>query len=60
MRAPPIPTKPCVKCGAPTNETQSVYGVMHMECFKSWPPKETRAPIEASGQWPKSLPRWTE
>jgi hypothetical protein len=21
---------------------------------------ETRAAIEASGQWPKNLPRWTE
>lgn len=33
---PPIPKKYCVKCGTLTDETQSVYGIMHMECYKSY------------------------
>lgn len=33
VQNPPIPTLPCFKCGVPTNETQSVYGVGHYRCF---------------------------
>jgi len=29
-----IPTKPCFKCGKPTNETQSVFGVGHDSCYR--------------------------
>ena len=32
---PPIPARPCARCGSLTSETQSVYGVMHAECFKA-------------------------
>lgn len=31
---PPIPKTPCFACGIPTDETQSIHGVGHMECFK--------------------------
>lgn len=30
---PATPTLPCFKCGVPTNETQSVHGVGHYQCF---------------------------
>jgi hypothetical protein len=33
MKNPKIPTIDCFKCGKSTNETQSVYGVGHRECF---------------------------
>ena len=32
---PPIPTKACCVCGGETNETQSVYGIAHMHCYKN-------------------------
>lgn len=34
VQNPPIPTRPCFKCGVPTNETQSIHGVGHYKCFK--------------------------
>lgn len=37
---PPIPTRPCARCGIPTNETHSVHGVMHAECFKAVQPDD--------------------
>jgi hypothetical protein len=31
---PPILAAPCFKCGDVTTETQSVYGVGHLACFR--------------------------
>ncbi len=33
VQNPSIPMFPCFKCGVPTNETQSVHGVGHYQCF---------------------------
>ena len=30
---PPIPTKPCFKCGKLATETQSIFGVGCYKCF---------------------------
>jgi hypothetical protein len=30
---PPIPKMPCFKCGILTNETQSIFGIGHYQCF---------------------------
>lgn len=45
---PPIPKEPCFKCGIPTDETQSVYGVGHMDCYKNqgWNSMEDREMLE--------------
>jgi hypothetical protein len=32
-RPPPIPKMPCFKCGILTNETQSIFGIGHYQCF---------------------------
>lgn len=33
---PPIPTKPCIVCKVVTNETQSVIGIAHYQCFRNF------------------------
>jgi hypothetical protein len=30
----PIPARPCFACGKPTKETQSIFGVGHLLCYK--------------------------
>lgn len=37
---PSIQTRPCFKCGIPTNETHSKYGIGHHQCFSSTATKD--------------------
>lgn len=45
---PKIPTRPCVKCGVPTNETASVHGVMHDPCYRDYSPNKLGEHIDAA------------
>lgn len=45
---PKIPTRPCVKCGVPTNETASVHGVMHDPCYRDYSPNKVGEHIDAA------------
>lgn len=45
---PKIPTRPCVKCGVPTNETASVHGVMHDLCYRDYSPNKVGEHIDAA------------
>ena len=45
---PKIPTHPCVKCGVPTNETASVHGVMHDQCYRDYSPNKVGEHIDAA------------
>ena len=52
---PQIPLRPCYKCGIPTNETQSVYGVGHIKCFQG-KQEEKRIPLEEVQKFYKDHP----
>ena len=43
--SPPIHYAPCFVCGEHTDETQSVHGVAHRECFYAYKP--TQEHVEA-------------